>query len=709
MEIYNDDCFNVFPKIKNKVDMVLVDLPYSQTACKWDIPIDLKHMWIELKKICKKDCIYVFFCTTKFGYKLIQSNEKNFRYDIVWEKSRKVGFLSANKMPLRKHEMMYVFKEKQGTYNPQKTEGKRYVDKRNYADKAGYYRKDGKLYTHKPQDNKGLNHPTSILQIPEVPEEQEERKHEMVYVFSDTNSDDLDNSRNLGLRAYFKNVMEYIGKTKKELMKKIGQSIDHSLRFNSSQFALPTEKTYNKLIEVYELDKMEGFRKLEDLKNEWGEPTYNPQKTEGKPYKTNGADMTNTYYRGGNKEYKSGPINNKGDRHPTSILHIPEVPENQEERQHEMVYVFKEKQGTYNPQKIKGKPYNKTNTGNNNKDSIIYGKVDRSNYLEGDEHRSINKGDRHPSSILHIPDVPENQEERQHEMVYIFSDTNSDDLDNSRNLELRTYAKQVKEYINKTIKEIDKTVGNLGIHHFYSFNSTQFRLPTQKTYDKLIEIYNINKMEGFRTLEDLKNEWKKIREPTYNPQKTKGKPYKVKGHKLSDNVYGADEIPTHENKTGDRHPTSILKIPEAPEEQKEREHDMVYIFKEKQGTYNPQKTTGHKPRVRSNNKKTKLNLVYGDIDISTGKDTDETRHPTTIVKFNNPVKSVHRTQKPVDLCEWLIKSYSNEGDTIMDFTMGSGSTGVACINTDRKFIGIEKDEKIFKIAKKRIDEKKNDI
>jgi len=104
VKIYNTDCFTYFEKEKDKtIDLVLVDLPYGQTACKWDSLIDLNKMWIELKRICKSDCIYIFFCTTKFGYKLIQSNERWFKYDLVWEKSRKVGFLSANKMPLRKH------------------------------------------------------------------------------------------------------------------------------------------------------------------------------------------------------------------------------------------------------------------------------------------------------------------------------------------------------------------------------------------------------------------------------------------------------------------------------------------------------------------------------------------------------------------------------------------------------------------------------
>ena len=79
------------------------------------------------------------------------------------------------------------------------------------------------------------------------------------------------------------------------------------------------------------------------------------------------------------------------------------------------------------------------------------------------------------------------------------------------------------------------------------------------------------------------------------------------------------------------------------------------------------------------------------------------RYPLSIQKFNNSNNNTkHHTQKPVEACEWLIKSYSNEGDTVLDFTMGSGSTGVACKNTNRKFIGIELNEEIFKVAEERI-------
>ena len=80
-----------------------------------------------------------------------------------------------------------------------------------------------------------------------------------------------------------------------------------------------------------------------------------------------------------------------------------------------------------------------------------------------------------------------------------------------------------------------------------------------------------------------------------------------------------------------------------------------------------------------------------------------TNYPNTILKFQSESKTVHPTQKPVALLEYLIKTYTLEGETVLDFTCGSGSTGVACKNLNRKFIGIEKDDKYFEIAQKRIE------
>ena len=99
--LYNGDCLEVMPTLEtNSVDMVLVDLPYGQTACSWDSVIDLDKMWIELERVCKPNANILFFCTTKFGYELIHSNKKWFRYDLVWSKPNSTaGFMNANKMP----------------------------------------------------------------------------------------------------------------------------------------------------------------------------------------------------------------------------------------------------------------------------------------------------------------------------------------------------------------------------------------------------------------------------------------------------------------------------------------------------------------------------------------------------------------------------------------------------------------------------------
>ena len=100
-----------------------------------------------------------------------------------------------------------------------------------------------------------------------------------------------------------------------------------------------------------------------------------------------------------------------------------------------------------------------------------------------------------------------------------------------------------------------------------------------------------------------------------------------------------------------------------------------------------------------NNKKIK-NLNYGEkYRCNYGGDM---RYPTTILKFDYDKNKLHTTQKPVKLLEWLIKTYSNENHNICDLTMGSGSTAIACINTNRNFYGCELDEETYKIAENRI-------
>jgi site-specific DNA-methyltransferase (adenine-specific) len=119
------------------VDLFVCDLPYgcltqqkgatpfgrntkgpSNSGCAWDIPIDLNAFWVQVKRLCKDDHTPVLmFCTARFGYELIKSNESWFRYDLVWSKTNAVGFLCANKMPMRSHELIYVFSKKGANYN----------------------------------------------------------------------------------------------------------------------------------------------------------------------------------------------------------------------------------------------------------------------------------------------------------------------------------------------------------------------------------------------------------------------------------------------------------------------------------------------------------------------------------------------------------------------------------------------------------------
>jgi site-specific DNA-methyltransferase (adenine-specific) len=161
IKIYNDDCFNILPTIpKQSVDLVLVDLPYGQTACSWDTCIDLEKMWIELKRIGKDKTAYLFFCTTKFGVNLILSNKKWWRYDLVWFKTMGTGFLNSKKMPMRSHEMIYVFYKKLPTFNPQKWQGEIYSRKQTGRSSAVIY---GDNIKDVPYENKdGMRFPLSV-------------------------------------------------------------------------------------------------------------------------------------------------------------------------------------------------------------------------------------------------------------------------------------------------------------------------------------------------------------------------------------------------------------------------------------------------------------------------------------------------------------------------------------------------------------------
>ncbi len=129
-----------------------------------------------------------------------------------------------------------------------------------------------------------------------------------------------------------------------------------------------------------------------------------------------------------------------------------------------------------------------------------------------------------------------------------------------------------------------------------------------------------------------------------------------------------------------------------------REHEDICVFYKKQCTYNPQMTKGKMQLKNTGGDSSNYNKFEARPHYS-----DE-YYPKTILDFPlRRFKGGHPTQKPVELAEYLIKTYTNEGDTVLDNVMGSGTTGVACVNTNRNFIGMELDETYFNIAKERIE------
>lgn len=153
MNLINGDCLEVMKTLPSKsIDLFICDLPYGCltggggqektrrrfqngkdtggltegviAGCAWDVKLDLNAFWIQVKRLCKDDHTPVLmFCNTKFGFDLYNSNPDWFRYDLVWNKMRGVSFLSANKMPMKSHEMVYVFAKKGASYYRKDIEG----------------------------------------------------------------------------------------------------------------------------------------------------------------------------------------------------------------------------------------------------------------------------------------------------------------------------------------------------------------------------------------------------------------------------------------------------------------------------------------------------------------------------------------------------------------------------------------------------------
>ena len=140
------------------IDMVLCDLPYGTTQCKWDSIIPFDSLWTQYNRIIKDNSAIVLFGSEPFTSLLICSNIKNFKYNWIWQKNKSTGFLNAKKQPLRNCEDIAVFYKKQPTYNPEMRKGKR-VSKNTGSGSTNYN------FTYMPHYSE-MYYPTTLLEIP---------------------------------------------------------------------------------------------------------------------------------------------------------------------------------------------------------------------------------------------------------------------------------------------------------------------------------------------------------------------------------------------------------------------------------------------------------------------------------------------------------------------------------------------------------------
>lgn len=166
VNIFNGDCLDILPKIdSNSIDLILCDLPYGVTACKWDSEIPLESLWAEYHRIIKDNGVILLFGIEPFSSKLRMSNLKEYKYDWIWEKNTGSNFLHAKRMPIRYTENISVFIKGSSWYFPQKTFG-------HVPTNSGKGRNTGRVYSGKSiVDYKGgdtTRFPKNILKFKTV-------------------------------------------------------------------------------------------------------------------------------------------------------------------------------------------------------------------------------------------------------------------------------------------------------------------------------------------------------------------------------------------------------------------------------------------------------------------------------------------------------------------------------------------------------------
>jgi site-specific DNA-methyltransferase (adenine-specific) len=169
-EVWLGDCLELMKKIPDKsVDMILCDLPYGTSRCKWDVLIPFEPLWEQYNRVCKPNAAMVFTATQPFTSLLVTSNLTVFKYDWVWRKPKGTGHLNSKKMPMKDKEDILVFYRKQCTYNPQFTPGTPYKNKagKDHSKMSSMTESYGE-YTNFRYENDGKRYPKQVQEFPVV-------------------------------------------------------------------------------------------------------------------------------------------------------------------------------------------------------------------------------------------------------------------------------------------------------------------------------------------------------------------------------------------------------------------------------------------------------------------------------------------------------------------------------------------------------------
>lgn len=163
--LYCGDCLEIMKEIPDKsIDMILCDLPYGTTKCKWDKCIPFEPLWNQYNRIIKDNGAILLFSSQPFTTDLINSNRKMFRYEVIWEKTTKSGFLNANRMPLKAHENVLVFYKKLPTYHAQKSKSNFTGSGRKRKNGENRAKQYGKYYEYVYEET-GQRFPTDVIKF----------------------------------------------------------------------------------------------------------------------------------------------------------------------------------------------------------------------------------------------------------------------------------------------------------------------------------------------------------------------------------------------------------------------------------------------------------------------------------------------------------------------------------------------------------------